>query len=186
MKSFLLLVFSTLAVCCSAQKTQYNVVPRGHRQQHHRVTQDGLVPSFDGDLDRIINMALARAAENASSAPTVTPSPTSSPTLSPTVSEAPSVSESPSVSNAPSLTPVHSPNTCPGGILNRLVIFNWKYTIEAVPGADIDTVIGEVEEILQENLIPVLLQCNNADAVNGTVVAIDGTFPRDTVSVDSK
>lgn len=189
-KSFFLLL--VLAFSISTAFGQYNIVSRNdHHRRHRRELQQAAatatspsaspqVLSFDGDLDRIVNLALERANNNNNNkVETTSASPSTTPTASPSLSPAPSVSA------APSLTPVHSPNTCPGAILNRLAIYEWKYTIETVPNANIDSVIGEVEEILQERLIPRLLECNNPNAVNGTVVAIDGTFPRDTVSLDS-
>ena len=170
----LLLHCFLLCLCLSFASAQYTVVARRHLQQDTANTPPSATPStisFDGDLDRIVNLALEQSRR------------TQSPTLSPTLS--PSVSPAPSLSTAPSLTPVYSPNTCPGAIQNRLVVFSWKYTMETVPYADVDTVMGEVEEILQEKLIPRILECNNEQAVNGTVVSLDATFPRDELSTDS-
>jgi hypothetical protein len=164
----------------------YNIIPRSsaaHRPVHREMQAPSATPqviSFDGDLDRIVALALERAnglAEVISSAPTIS----SAPSLSP----APTISISPTISNAPSHPPVHSNNVCEGAKLNRLEIYTWAYTIETVPNADTDAVIGEVEEILQERLIPVLLQCLNSEASAATIVAIDATMPRDTISRDS-
>ena len=69
--------------------------------------------------------------------------------------------------------------------MNRLVVATWEYTIETVPGADPDMVIGEVEETLQEKLVPMILECNNPDAEFATIVAVDGTLPRDRASDES-
>jgi hypothetical protein len=161
----------------------YNIIPRSsaaHRPDHRELQAPSATPkviSFDGDLDRIIALALERANGASSAAPTTSPAPTA--TISPTITPAPTMTA------LPTNPPVHPNNVCEGAILNRLEIYTWAYTIETVPNADTDAVIGEVEEILQERLIPLLLECFNAEALNATIVAIDATLPRDTISVDS-
>lgn len=141
-----------------------------------RLLQEGTAPSsspkvleFDGDLDHLVKLAMDRAngifTEQSDENPTASPSPT--------------------LSSAPTLSPISGPNVCPGAVMNRLVVVKWKYTIETVPRANPDTVIGEVEEIVQESLIPLIMQCNNDEAANASIVALEGTLPRDTISNDS-
>ena len=168
------------------------------------------VISFDGDLDRIVQLALERASGTMtpsampSTAPVAVPAettttedsttPTTTTTQAPT--ESPSLSsitndDAPTLNPASSFPPVLQMNMCPGAILNRLVLVGWKYTIETAPTADPSQVIGEVEEILQESLIPIVLSCNinnnnnELGAVNNnnpSIVAIDSTLPRDSIS----
>lgn len=150
----------------------YNIIPRNSHQRHlQEPAASPQVISFDGDLDRIISLALERAGD-------FNPDEASSP--SPTGSPAPTITPFPTGS------PVHSPNVCEGADMNRLELFNWKYTVETVAHANLDAVIGGVEEMLQERLVPILLSCNNENVVNASIVAIDCTLPLDTVSTDGK
>jgi hypothetical protein len=148
----------------------YNIIPRDTHQRHLQPPAASPQPiSFDGDLDRIISLAMERAEgfnPDEASSPTVTPAPTISP--------------------APTVTPVHSPNVCEGADLSRLELFKWKYTIETVAQADVNAVIGQVEEMLQERLVPLLLSCNAKNVANASIVAIDCTLPLDTISLEGE
>lgn len=106
-------------------------------------------------------------------------------TAAPTVTPVPTVTPAPSTSMAPSSPPIHSPNVCEGAILNRMIIHEWQYTVETVEHADIDAVVGEVEEILQRRLVPLILQCYNAEVAPISIVAVDATLPRDNISTTS-
>lgn len=164
---------TVLVVQALAFDAGYNIIPRGDRHQRYLQAPSASpqVISFDGDLDRIISIALERAGvfnpDEASS-----PSPTGSP--------------APTITPVPTVSPVHSPNVCEGADLSRLELFKWKYTIETVAQADVNAVIGGVEEMLQERLVPILLSCNAEDAVNASIVAIDCTLPLDTISIEGE
>lgn len=172
-------LIETLAVAVAVVVVRALAVDAGYeivaRDSHTRHLQEPAaspqVISFDGDLDQIISLALERAGF-------FNPDEVSPPPIS--------GSPPPTVTPFPTGSPVHSPNVCEGADMNRLELFNWKYTIETVAHADTGSVIGEVEEILQEKLIPILLSCNNKNATNASIVAIDSTLPQDTVSTDGK
>lgn len=166
-------VAAVLVVQAIAMDFGYNIIPRGDTHERH-LQAPAASPqaiSFDGDLDKIISLALERAGvynpdEELSPPPTGSPAPTITP--------------------VPTVSPVLSPNVCEGADLSRLELFNWKYTIETVAQADVNTVIGSVEEMLQERLVPLLLSCNAKDAVNASIVAIDCTLPLDTISIEGE
>lgn len=153
-----------------ALNPRYNIVPRDSRQRHLQPpAASPQVISFDGDLEKIISLALERAGE-----------------FNPDEVSSPPPVGSPTITPFPTGSPVHSTNVCEGADMSRLEIFDWKYTIETVAHSDIDTVIGGVEEMLQERLVPILLSCNDENARNASIVAIDCTLPLDTVSTDGK
>jgi len=177
----------------------YSVIQRPQiRQLQEPTAEPSLVAiSFDGDLDRIVQMALEKAERESSAqqsdapsmllsdapslVPSAEPSPqpvTASPTAAPTTA-AP-------VTDTPTLSPVFSPNTCPDEPMRRLFTYQWKYTIETVARADPDSVMAEVEENLQEKLAPLLLSCLNAEVANASIVALDSTWPRDATDPDGK
>lgn len=169
----LVVAITVLVVQALAVDAGYNIIARGDSYQRHLQAPSASpqVISFDGDLDKIIALALERAGgfnpdEFSSPQPTMTPAPTITP--------------------SPTFSPVHSPNVCEGADLTRLELFKWKYTIETVAQADINTVIGGVEEMLQERLVPLLLSCNAESAANASIVAIDCTLPLDTISIEGE
>ena len=240
MLSSVLLALFAFVVATEARSSSYNIVSR-NAERHLQVPANGptarpTIPSFDGDLDSLVILAMQRASENASpnlspttspgsgppsagTVPTIAPGPseiatdapasggllvpvgvptgppaefsgsaTTAPTKYPTASPSayPTISFAPTVSHAPTPSPVLSPNQCDGAEMNRLVLVDWKYTIETVPNANIDKVIGEVEEMLQESLVPLLLECKNDEAASATIVVVDCTLPRDVISENSE
>lgn len=100
---FLLAVFCALVAPTLARGTiEYEIIPRRHLQVTESPAMAPLVPSFDGDLDAILQLALAEAEKKAlSSLPSDIPS--SAPSIAPSVS--PTTIDDETLSDYPSLTP---------------------------------------------------------------------------------
>jgi hypothetical protein len=136
-----LLALLTAGLCNAA--SVYNLVPRSASTV--RSLEDGspsaapLLPSFDGDLAAVKELALLKASR--SSAP---------------------VSFS-----------------CDKEETVDLEVLNWKYKIETVPGADVPTVFGDVQETVLEQVGPLTLSCLNQGAASAHIVAMDTAIPSD-------
>lgn len=59
----------------------------------------------------------------------------------------------------------------------HLEIIQWKYSIETVPTAVVQTVYGEVQEITLEHVAPRSLSCLNETAAFAHIVALDTSIP---------
>jgi len=240
-----ILFFLTLAcpvfARSSGSATGYNVVSRSAERNLYRLSDSPNIPSFDGDLQAIIDLALKKAGEDSvtysdvpsmvpsqvpsvapsvwgglggstSSAPSDTPSltpsayavndPTAYPTVSPSStpsdapsltptssaapSAAPSLSAAPSVSSQPSHYPLINPHACATeASAEATLIVTYIYTLETVEQANIMTVSGEGEEILQEQIAPLVLRCLNPNVAAADIIALD-FFPFDKLDIERK
>lgn len=71
---------------------------------------------------------------------------------------------------------------CENETTTHLEIVNWKYSIETVPQADIETVFGEVSEITVDIVAPQTLSCYNNASSYANIVAMDSSIPGHEVS----
>jgi hypothetical protein len=152
------ILFLFLAVAVS-QASVYPIIDRRELDETPSPSASPTLISFDGDLDRIKELALAKAAASNGASPTISPAP--------------------SVSPAPTSKPVLQAFECEGEPANHLEILTWKYTIETVPNAVVETVIGEVQEILLEHVAPYTLSCLNPAADYAKIVKMDTAIPSD-------
>jgi hypothetical protein len=151
----LLLLFFLLPLTIVAHSSQYNVI---QRSSHRYLAEDEMeVPSFDGDIQAILDLALAKAADP--------------PSLSPSM--------------APTQLPFMMMNahTCPQETTQSLFILTYTYSLETVSNVLPSQTSGEGEEILQELLAPQVLTCMSGEAKPAKIVALD-SLPRDKEATD--
>lgn len=124
--------------------------------------------SYDGDIDRIKALALARSKiiNNPSGGSNTT---TSRPPI--VVTPGNSVLET---------------FECKNATVGHLEILSFKYSIETTQVANVTKVIGEVEEILGEEIAPLLLECWPNTNEFDDIVAIDSHVPADTIYREGK
>jgi hypothetical protein len=95
----------------------------------------------------------------------------------------------PTVTTQPTMVELLNPHSCaaeegaadPTQSGAFLMTLRFKYSLETTPSAPVNTVIGEVEEALQEALGPEVLSCLNKDSkvkTDAAIVALD-SLPRD-------
>jgi hypothetical protein len=146
--------------------TIYGIIPRRSLDGRSSSGTEQLI-SFDGDLDYIKKLALQRA--NNPNAPSSSPS---------------------SDAALPSLIPGESDAfdslRCRDAAIEHLEILTFTYSIETSPKANITVVLGEIQEIILEEIAPFALACrNNTNAFSG-IVAMDSVIPADSPSRDGK
>jgi hypothetical protein len=147
----------------------YNIVPRRVSDEPRSPSASPQLISFDGDLDYIRDAALARAGDALT------------PTASPSIVNLPSTGTE---DNGGAI--VLDEFTCKGANIEHLEILTFLYSIETAPNANITQVIGEVEEILMEEIAPFTLSCRNITNKFANIVAMDCVVPADTPSKDGK
>jgi hypothetical protein len=135
------------------------------------LADDMEIISFDGDLDKIQQLALEKA--NQEQSPSTSPSlpdtdVSDAPTSDPTIVITPDGEGKPTVNNY----------TCPGETTEHLEILTYKFAIETVADAELETVYGEVQEHTLEHVAPVSLACGADPTVfYANIIAMDATLP---------
>jgi hypothetical protein len=169
MISFILL---SLLFLPTVHGSVYNVLPRRASDETRPPSISPQLISFDGDLDYVIEQALARASASSGS---------------PELSDAPSLSPSDSpTSSGSSNSAILDAYKCSNATIGHLEILTFQYRIETALGAKVSSVIGEVEEILLEDIASFTLSCRNESNKYANIVAIDSSVPADTPSSSGK
>lgn len=76
--------------------------------------------------------------------------------------------------------------SCENETTTHLEIVNWKYSIETVAQANVETVFGEVSEITVDTIAPQTLTCYNNASSYANIVAMDSSIPGHEVSTSGK
>jgi hypothetical protein len=90
------------------------------------------------------------------------------------------------------MTALLNPHSCSGengevdamADVTYLMTLRFTYSLETTPSANVRTVVGEAEEVLQETLGPRALSCLNSEASEASIVALD-SLPRDWIATES-
>ena len=243
MKSLVAVLVLFASPVLGYMESGYEIIPRSNDRHLYLISESPTLPSFDGDLEAIVELALAKAERGSGSsmpsdapsivpstvpssvpaptswgglgnedsipsdAPSLTPSageptdapsiapttspssfpsdaPSLNPTLSPYPTDRPSISAPPSTSVEPTHYSMINPHACASeeSTDSTLIVTYW-YSLETVPQADINKVRGEGEEILQEQIAKMVLECLNPTASDASIIALD-SFPFDQEKAD--
>ena len=137
---------ATAIAARSPSAPMYEFVARGAHRRLPDESESPALISFDGDLDAIAALALEKANAGANGG---------------------------GVAGEDGDT---DPFSCPGGATESLEILTWKYSMETVADANVETVYGEVSEITLEYTAPLSLQCMNEEVSYANIVAMDANI----------
>ena len=84
--------------------------------------------------------------------------------------------------NSDSASDIPKSYACENETATHLEIVNWKYTIETVAQANVETVFGEVSEITVDIVAPQTLTCYNNASSYANIVAMDSSIPGHEIS----